>query len=87
MISTIQKNDYVFYLDLAKKGKTNPQVDMSIRQVAKVIDEEHFVDKIGNKLLSYRASYIFREGIENKIQNKTYDEKRILKEDLEELIK
>jgi len=82
----IQEGDFVMYHYLAEKDleKEYPKINIAMIRVDKVHDVtfEDMNEKVYEK---YRASVIFREGIKGKIENSDYDERRVFKEDLEEL--
>jgi hypothetical protein len=83
----IKKGDLILYHNVAKKNleKSYPSIIIEMIKVSKVLDET-FQDKDKNVYQKYRANYIFRKKNKNKIKNDVYDEEKIFKEDLEELI-
>jgi len=86
-MAKIQEGDYVLYHSLAEKNKEKsyPQIVMTIIKVCKVNDFA-VEDKDRKVYEKYRCSCIFTDGIKSKIENDDYDEERVFKEDLEELI-
>jgi len=86
-VGEIKKGDFVLYHNVAKKDleKSYPSIIIEMIKVSKVSDET-FQDKDKNVYMKYRANYIFRKKNKNKIKNDVYDEEKIFKEDLEELI-
>ncbi len=83
----IKKGDFVLYHNVAKKDleKRYPRIELTMLRVAEVGDLI-FKSKEGDEYQKDRVNFIFRKKNKNKIKNDVYDEEKIFKEDLEELI-